>query len=47
MPNDEYSPYTLDETLAAIDLFKDHKLAHLSDSQIKMHLIRMMNGGAY
>jgi RES domain-containing protein len=30
--------------LNAIGLFKNHPLVHLSDAQIKMHLIRMMNG---
>lgn len=44
MPNNKYSPYTLDEMLAAIDLLRRQSLTDLSDDQVKMHLTRMMNG---
>ncbi len=45
MPNDKYSPYTFDEMLDAIGLLRDSPFADLSDTQIKTHLLRMMNGG--
>lgn len=44
MPDNEHSPYTLDQMLDTIALLRGHAQADLSDAQIKTHLLRMMNG---
>ena len=44
MSNNKYLPYTLDETLAAIELLKGSSLVDMSDTQVRTQLTNMMNG---
>lgn len=44
MPDDKYSPYTLDEMLDVIGLLKGGSLADISDTQVRAHLTHMVNG---